>query len=79
MEKYIELSPTEIRLGFVASCIEFVARELKCSFRDVYRRMNKLGMIDDYIYKHYNTIHTESRENITKDLIDYLNEQEKTV
>ncbi len=79
MDKYIELSPMEIRLGFVASCIEFVARELKKPYIEIYRRMNKLGMIDAYIYKHYNTIHTESREHITEDLINYMNEEENRI
>lgn len=79
MEKYIELSPMEIRLGFVASCIEFVARELKRPYTEIYQRMNRVGMIDNYIYKHYNSIHTESREHITEDLIDFLSREEGRV
>lgn len=50
MEKYIELSNEEIRLGFVSTCIESVAAALKRPYHEVFLRMKKTGMIRDYIY-----------------------------
>ncbi len=76
MEEYVELSPTEIQLGFVASCIEFVARRLGRSYDEIYRRMKRVGLIEKYIYPFYDVLHTYSREHVTDDLIGCLNDWE---
>lgn len=34
-------------------------------------------MIDNYILKHYDTLHTESREYLIEDVIECLNNWEK--
>jgi len=39
--------------------------------------MKKLGMIENYIYPDYETLHTESRENIAMDMIECMNIWEK--
>ena len=65
------------RMIFVSSCIESTARKLKCSTSDIYKRMKKVNLIDGYILKHYNTIHSESRETITEDIIGCLEEWER--
>lgn len=70
MEKFLSLSEEEIKLGFVSSCIEFVAEELKTPYIDVFRRMQRAKMLDEYIYKCYNALHSESRENVTAELIE---------
>ena len=57
---------------FVCSCIESVSEILGCKASDVYRRMEKVGLIHDYIIACYDTLHTESRENVTKDIIETL-------
>ena len=67
MEKYIELSNEEIRLGFVSTCIESVAGAPK-----VFLRMKKTGMIRDYIYHCYDALHSDSLENVTAELIGLL-------
>lgn len=77
MEKYIEPSKTEIKMAFIASCIESVADRLGVGYRQIFERMDRIGMIDEYIYPCYETLHTESRENLTKSLIDTLNRWEK--
>ncbi len=76
MDRYIELSQEEIRLGFVASCIEFVATALQRPYHEVFLRMKKAGMIRGYIYNCYEALHTDSRENVTAELVDYLNRKE---
>ena len=59
-------------MAFVSTCIEATARTLGVSYKEVYDRMNKVNMIDNYIYPCYETLHTESRENIVNDLITCL-------
>ncbi len=72
MEEYIEPSKDEIIMAFVASCIESVADKLNLGYREVFERMERVGIIDNYIYPYYETLHTESRENLTLSLIDTL-------
>ena len=38
--------------------------------------MMSLGLIDNYIYPNYEVLHSESRENIVKDLIECMQEWE---
>lgn len=72
MEKYLTPSKDEIVMAFVASCIESVADRLGVGYREIFERMDKVGMIDEYIYPCYEALHTESRENLTKSLIETL-------
>lgn len=72
METYIEISKDEIVMAFIASCIEDVADRLKVPYLEIFERMEKVGMIDKYIFPCYETLHTESRENLTTSLIETL-------
>ena len=76
MDKLIELSHTEIVLAFATFCIESTARRLGKSYQEVYQRMKKVRMIDDYIIPCYDALHTQSRERVTDDMIEYLNNKE---
>ena len=69
---YIHLSEDQILMGFVASCIEDVANRMGVSHADMYRRMDAVGMIEQYLIPCYSTLHTESRENLTTSLIETL-------
>lgn len=77
MEEYMKLSRDEIVMGFIASCIESVAERLGVGYKEVFDRMEKVGLIDDYIYPCYEALHTESRENLTSELIETLINWEK--
>lgn len=70
------ISHTQIVLAFVSTCIEATARTLGVPYLEVYNRMKRLGIIDNYIYPNYETLHTESRENIVADLLDCMNQWE---
>mgnify|MGYP000731948954 CR=1 FL=1 len=72
MEQLIELSPTEIKLAFVASCIEGTARRLGKSYQEIYARMKHVEMIANYILPNYEVLHTESREHVTDNMIECL-------
>ncbi len=63
-------------MTFVATCIETTARWLDVSYKEVYQRMKRVGLIERYIIPHYETLHTESRENLAQGLVECL---EKTV
>ncbi len=72
MEKYMNPSKDEIQMAFVASCIESVADRLNIGYREAFERMDKVDMIDSYIYRFYEQLHSESRENLTLSLVDTL-------
>ena len=78
MEHLVEISRTQTIMAFVATCIEATARRLNTSYKEVYNRMKRIGMIERYIVPHYEALHTESRENIVDGLIDCLNRWEVT-
>ena len=64
-------------MGFVASCIEDVADKLCVDYYEVYMRMKNVGMIENYIFPHYDVLHTESRENVTMGLLETLKRWEE--
>lgn len=71
----------ERRIVFVSSCVESVAQATGQKASDVFRRMQRVGLIHDYLLYCYEALHTESRENVTKDVIETLEywEQKKGV
>lgn len=77
MEDRIQLPLEEIKLAFAASCVEGVARKLGVPYIEVYERMKRVDLIDKYILKHYDTLHTESREYLIEDVIECLNNWEQ--
>ena len=77
MEKLVEIPTAQVMMAFVATCIESTARLLNTTYREVYNRMKRVGMIERYIIPHYDTLHTESRESIANGMIECLNQWEK--
>ena len=61
MKDLIELSKSQILMGFVASCVESLAKRLHNDTATMYHRMDAVGMIDNYLISFYDTLHTESR------------------
>lgn len=66
-------------MAFVATCIETTARWLNTSYREVYRRMNRVGMIDNYILPNYEPLHSESREVLAERLVECLKNWEERI
>jgi hypothetical protein len=79
MNEKVQLTKDEIIMGFVVSCIEDVADTLGVDYLEVYRRMNAVKMIDEYIIPNYEVLHSESRKNVTEGLIDTLKRWEEGV
>ena len=77
MTDYQDLSKEQVIMGFVASCVEDVASRLGVEPGEMSRRMDAVGMIDQYLIPFYATLHTESRENLTDSLIATLKRWEE--
>jgi len=67
-EKWIELSKEEIRMGFLAQCIEALADAEGCDYTEMFNRMEAVDMTEGYILRHYEPLHTQSWENLTDEL-----------
>lgn len=63
----------ELRNIFASSCVEAAARKLGCSTGEIYRRMKRVGLIHEFILPGYETLHTQSREHVTEDVLGALN------
>ena len=79
MKERVQLNKNEIIMGFVVSCIEDVADTLGVDYLEVYRRMDAVKMIDEYIIPNYEVLHSESRKNVTGGLIDTLKRWEESI
>ena len=49
MKERVQLIKNEVIIGFVVSCIEDVADTLGVDYLEVYRRMDAVKMIDEYL------------------------------
>ncbi|WP_456088310.1 DUF3791 domain-containing protein [Parabacteroides sp.] len=67
----------EDRMIFASSCVESAARALGISAKEMYKRMKRVDLINGYILKHYEAIHSESREHVTEDILGCLQNWEK--
>jgi len=77
MEKLIHLSEDQIVMGFVASCVESLSQSEGCTPAKMWKRMSKVNLIDGYLIPFYDTLHTESRENVTASVLETLKRREK--
>lgn len=62
-------------LRFVTYCISKLAGLLNLSQGEVYRRLNKSGILYDYIVPSYDVLHTFSSRYLMEDLTDYMKEK----
>lgn len=54
-----------------------MADRLGKDYAEIYGRMKAAGLIEKYIIPHYDVLHTESRENVTNDMIETLKRWEE--
>lgn len=78
LEKQIRLPLDELKLAFAASCVEGIARKTGKHYSEVYERMSKVGAIENYILKNYDTLHTESHEYVLEDVEEYIQNRERS-
>jgi hypothetical protein len=70
-------SETELRNIFASSCVEAAARKLQIPAVEMYRRMKRVHLFRDLIYPCYESLHTQSREIVTDDIINALKIREQ--
>ncbi len=73
---WIELSKEEIKMGFLAQCIENLADIKGCDYLEMFHRLEKTNITEGYILKFYDTLHTESWDNIMLELEELLTKRE---
>ena len=59
-------------MAFVATCVETTARFLNTDYKEIFDRMERVGMIDNYIIPNYEPLHSESREILAERLVECL-------
>jgi len=62
----------ESQMIFASSCVESAARQRNVSTSEMYLRMKRVGLIDGFILKCYDGLHTQSREHVTEDVLGAL-------
>ena len=77
MEELRKIPKEQVVMAFVATCIETTARYLDTDYKEVFQRMERVGMIDNYIVPNYEPLHSESREILAERLVECLNNWEK--
>ena len=76
MEEIRKISKEQIVMSFVATCIETTARLLNPTYNEIFQRMARVGMIENYIIPNYEPLHSESREVLAERIIECLNNWE---
>lgn len=75
-EKWIELSSEEVKMGFLAQCVEALAEVEGCNYTDMFNRMEAVDITKGYILKYYEPLHTLSWENLLTELKGLLAKRE---
>lgn len=63
------------QLDFSTFCIGLLSHRLQLNQRDVYDLLKKTGILEGYIIKAYDVLHTFSSDYIAEDLIGYMKEK----
>jgi hypothetical protein len=69
-------SKTELLNIFVSSCVEAAARKENISTTEMYKRMKAVDLFKQFIYPCYETLHTQSRDIVTEDVLEALKNRE---
>ena len=68
---------SESVLEYVVFCIENVAERLDITGNEIYQRLTyDSNILDSYIIPSYDSLHTQSKEYIVDDIIDYMRERD---
>ena len=61
---------------FASSCVETIARNTHVSTAEAYKRMKDVELFRDVIFPCYETLHTQSREIATEDILEAIKVRE---
>jgi hypothetical protein len=63
-------------LGFTVFCIENVAERLGLTGDEIYKLLaEKSDILDSYIIPSWDTLHTQGKDYIVNDIVDYMKEK----
>jgi len=63
-------------LDFAVFCVESVAEHLGINGAEVYAKLaHKSDLLDGYIVKHYDALHTQGKEYIVEDITDIMRKE----
>ena len=62
-------------LTFVVFIIHTLAEKWKRSPSKVYKILDSTGILDNYIIKCYDVLHTQGREYLAEDITDFVEEE----
>jgi len=66
---------TQKELSFAIFCIENIAEYLGLNGAEVYRLLTTNSrMLDEYIVENYDVLHTQGKEYIVNDIVEYMKE-----
>lgn len=74
MEQSLESRQTE----FAVFCIENVAERLKVGGRDVVDELEKTNGIRDFLYPSYEALHTQGKEYVVDEVLEYIRQGNPT-
>ena len=63
------------KLDFALFCIGSIAERLNLNQTEVYDKLQQSGILQNFIVKGYDVLHTFDSEHITDEIVDYMNEK----
>ena len=64
------------RLDFAVFCIENVAEHLNLNGAEVYLLLTeKSKILDEYVIEHYDALHTQGKDYIVNDIVEYMEKE----
>ena len=76
-ELLLKSEPEFDRLAFTVLAIEASAHKMGISPSEMRKRLDKVGLIKSLIQDCYDTLHTESRDAVTSDVVEALKNWER--
>lgn len=67
----------EKKIEFAIFCIECVAKKMDELPEDIYLRLQKQGLIENYLIKYYDTLHTQGKQYIVEEVMEALRDREE--
>ncbi|MDO4163323.1 MAG: DUF3791 domain-containing protein [Bacteroides sp.] len=63
---------------FAVFCIENTATKLQCPGIEVFRELKRTNGIQEFLYPSYPTLHTQSKEYIVDEVLEYIDRHNPT-
>ena len=74
-ERLVVIMCEKKELNFSIFMLYSLADKWKMSMAKVYKILNSTGILDNYIIKCYDILHTQGKEYLVEDITDYVREK----